>query len=127
MSLTLMSVSAASDAIYAWVDGDEICYRLSEMPKVVYSNDKTEAWLYSGDKMTPVLTVKLYDSKILRITYGVYDETKSAVEDAVNNDAVRKSGKYIYGGQLIIVDKDGRQYNAQGQRIVNRDLRVNNN
>ena len=120
-ALSFGSAYGYTDAIYAWVEGGETCYKLSSYPRVVYSSDGKSAQLFVGDNTAPSVSVNLSEGKKLKITFGEYDETKSSVKDAeAGNGKVSMSGKYIYGGHLIIVGRDGRLYNAKGQIIENR-------
>lgn len=113
-SFQVQTVAAGeTDAIYIWVDGTSTCYRLTDMPKVTYEG--TEAILSVNG--TEQLRLDLGE-KHLVITYGVYQETPTDVEQtelgAQTNSPVRQVGKYIRGGQLIIV-KDGVMYDANGR------------
>ena len=87
------------------------------MPKVTYEG--TEAILSVNG--TEQLRLDLGE-KHLVITYGVYQETPTDIEqtgqDGQTNSPVRQVGKYIRGGQLIIV-RDGVCYDAHG-RILHR-------
>lgn len=102
------------DGIFAWVNGSNTCYKLSEIPKVTYQG-KT-AILTLGDSSTPELTIELNDETMLEVTYGKY--VTSGIEDIPSNSSTKvvKEGKYIRGGQLIIV-KDGKQYSINGTEI----------
>lgn len=106
-----------TDAVYVWVDGTSTCYRLTDMPKVTYEG--TEAILSVNG--TEQLRLDLGE-KPLVITYGVYQETPTDIEqtgqDGQTNSPVQQVGKYIRGGQLIIV-RDGVCYDANG-RILHR-------
>ena len=94
----------AANAILVWVDGSSTCYQLESMPQVTYSEGAA------------VLTLQL------EITYGVYKETTAIEEIEVETpqdttpDNVRRVGKYISGGKLIIV-RDGHQYDVSGKLI----------
>ena len=117
-SFQVQTVAAEEiDAVYAWVDGTSTCYRLTDMPKVTYEG--TEAVLSING--TEQLRLDLGEKRLV-ITYGVYQETPTDIEqtgqDGQTNSPVRQVGKYIRGGQLIIV-RDGVCYDAHG-RILNR-------
>ena len=107
-----------ADAIYAWVDGASTCYRLTDMPKVTYQG--TEAVL----SINGVEQLRLdLGEKQLVITYGVYQSGPSTdIEPAeqgaqTDTQTVRQVGKYIRGGQLIIV-RDGVMYDALGRTLT---------
>lgn len=106
-----------TDAVYVWVDGTSTCYRLTDMPKVTYEG--SEAILSVNG--TEQLRLDLGE-KHLVITYGVYQETPTDIEqtgqDGQTNSPVQQVGKYIRGGQLIIL-RDGVCYDAHG-RILHR-------
>ena len=104
----------AYNGIIAYVDGGDTSYLLSESPKVTYS-DNSAILTVNGVK---VATVPLENGQELTITYGTY------VPSAVNSVKAEPSkfvrnGKYITGGKLIIIGKDGKQYNAAGVQIKN--------
>lgn len=113
-SFQVQTVAAGeTDAVYVWVDGTSTCYRLTDMPKVTYEG--TEAVL----SINGIEQLRLdLGEKRLVITYGVYQETPTDVEqteqDTQTNTPVRQAGKYICGGQLIIV-KDAVMYDAHGR------------
>lgn len=104
-----------TDAVYVWVDGTSTCYRLTDMPKVTYEG--TEAILSVNG--TEQLRLDLGEQHLV-ITYGVYQETPTDIEqtgqDGQTNSPVRQVGKYIRGGQLIIV-RDGVRYDIHGRRL----------
>ena len=108
VAMCVQAQETARDAVYAWVDGASTCYRLSDMPTVSY--DGQFAILTIGGEEQLRLDL---GEKELMLTFGVYVET--AVEETTT--PVEKVGKYIRGGQLIIV-RDGVQYDVQGRRIV---------
>lgn len=115
-SFQVQTVAAGeTDAVYVWVDGTSTCYRLTDMPKVTYEG--TEAILSVNG--TEQLRLDLGE-KHLVITYGVYQETPTSVEQtgqgAQTNTPVQQVGKYIRGGQLIIV-RDGVRYDIHGRRL----------
>lgn len=119
-SFQVQTVAAANmdaeetDAVYAWVDGASTCYRLTDMPKVTYEG--TEAVLSVNG--TEQLRLDLGEKRLV-ITYGVYQsgpstDVEQTEQDQQTNSPVCQVGKYIRGGQLIIV-KDGVMYNAHGR------------
>ena len=116
--LAAITISAAeaeeADAVYAWVNGTSKCYRLSDMPVVSYER---------GDvvlSIDGVEQLRVYAENIeqLTITYGIYQSNPNPPTNAEQAEpsAVRKVGKYIIGGQLIIV-VDGVQYDAEGRQL----------
>ena len=98
--------------IIAYADGGETCYLLSETPTVTYS--ECNAILTVGDKQ--VATVELKGEQTLVVTYGKYEPTAIKDVDA-EPGKVTRHGKYITGGRLIIIGKDGKQYDASGKAI----------
>jgi hypothetical protein len=90
------------------------------MPQVTYDNGA--AVLTLQGKSTPELTLPLEGGAQLEITYGVYKETTAiekievATPQDAKSDKVRRVGKYISGGKLIIV-RDGHQYDVSGKLI----------
>lgn len=100
-----------NNAVYAWVDGESTCYQLSAMPKVTYAEGAAVLTINGNED---VLTLKLKNGAKLITTFGVYEPSTGITDDEVQ--PVRKSGKYIIGGRLIIV-KDGMQFDVQGNRI----------
>lgn len=111
-----MGLSAMAEeklnGIIAYADGSETCYLLSEMPTVTY--DKGNAILTIGGKQ--VATIKLEGNKTLVVTYGKY-VSNSIDEVGVQPSKVTRNGKYIGGGRIVIIGKDGKQYDAAGKRI----------
>lgn len=112
--ITSLSAMAeeAFDGIIAYADGGETCYLLSEMPTVTYSEGN--AILTVDGKQ--VATVELKDEQTLVITYGKYDPTGINTVDA-EPSKVTRIDKIITGGRLIIIGKDGKQYDAAGKVI----------
>ena len=111
--VALMATAAMAEThngIIAYANGGTTAYLLSETPEVTYQG--TNAILTVNGKA--VATVKLEGDQTLSIVYGEYDTTGI---NGINNGTVTRVGKYIQGGQLIIVDKDGNKYNSAGQRI----------
>ena len=108
VAMCVQAQETARDAVYAWVDGASTCYRLSDMPTVSYDGQMAVLTINGEEQLRLDL-----DEKELMLTFGVYVET--AVEETTT--PVEQVGKYIRGGQLIIV-RDGVQYDAQGRRIA---------
>ena len=106
--MSLQAQETVRNAIYAWVDGASTCYRLSDMPCVSYDGQTAILTIHGEEQLRLDL-----GEKELKITYGEYVET--AIEETTT--PVEQVGKYIRGGQLIIV-RDGVQYDALGRRIA---------
>ncbi|MBQ0076192.1 MAG: hypothetical protein KBS69_03565 [Bacteroidales bacterium] len=102
------------DAIYMWVNGSSVCYRLSQMPQIKFVDDNF-VLLIDGVEQLRVKTSSLED---ITLTYGEYQSSTPTDDKSVSttDTPVQKVGKYITGGRLIIV-KDGKQYDAQGRLI----------
>ena len=85
------------------------------MPKVSYDNGS--AILTLSGKTTPELIIPLSDDGNLKITYGIYKEPSSTSVDSITlNSKVVQKGKYIVGGNLVVV-KNGKKYNTKGIEI----------
>lgn len=108
--------TAEADAVYAWVDGTSKCYRLSDMPVVSYDQGDAVLTINGVEQ----LRVAAESIEQLTITYGVYKSQPDIPTNAeqAESSSVRKVGKYIIGGQLIII-VDGVQYDANGKTIMN--------
>ncbi len=114
MMMTTHAQEAEKDAVYAWVNGTSKCYRLTDMPSLSYDNGAAVLTIRGVEQ----LRVPAENISQLTIVYGVYKEDPTSVDPAENreNSIVRQVGKYIVGGQLIIV-VDGVQYDVHGRRI----------
>lgn len=101
-----------ADAVYAWVNGASKCYRLSDMPVVSYEQGDAVLTIDGVEQ----LRVAAESIEQLMITYGVYKSQSDIPTNAEQAEpsSVRKVGKYIIGGQLVIV-VDGVQYDANGR------------
>lgn len=114
--LAAITISAAeadeADAVYAWVNGTSKCYRLSDMPVVSYDQGDAVLTIDGVEQ----LRVAAESIEQLTITYGVYKSQPDIPTGAEQTEpsSVRKVGKYIIGGQLVIVI-DGVQYDANGR------------
>lgn len=100
-------------------DGSDTSYKLEDMPTVKYETVEgvQHAVLYLKDLAEPVLSVPLAKGKTLVIAYGEYDPTQASIEGIASDKAhitERNGKKYVQGGKLIIIDKDGKMYNAAG-------------
>ena len=63
------------DAIYVWVDGSEVCYRLDAEPVVRFQD--SQAILYVNG--LEVLALDLEEIGDLKIVFGQYEEDKDPV------------------------------------------------
>lgn len=106
--MSLHAQEAVRNAVYAWVDGSSTCYRLSEMPKVTYEGQIAILSIRGEEQ----LRVDLGEKELI-LTFGEYQTT--AVDETTA--PVEQVGKYIRGGQLIIV-RDGVQYDVTGRIIT---------
>lgn len=114
------SADEPMSGIIATYEGSEVCYMLADIPIVKYETIKgvQYATLYLQNMADPVLCVALVNDKKLIIAYCEY--TATTIGEATNGNAViteRNGKKVIQGGKLIIIDKDGKKYNATGREI----------
>ena len=123
LSVAGFGISSADEpiqGIIATYDGSETSYKLEDVPTVKYETVEgvKNAVLYLKDQAEPVLSVALAEGKTLIITYGEYVPTGI---DGVATDKVtiteQGGKKFIQGGKLIIIGKDGKMYNAAGVEI----------
>lgn len=118
--LSMASAEEPVQGIIVTYEGSETSYKLEDMPTVKYETAEgvRHAVLYLKNVAEPVLNVALADGKALVVAYGVY--TPSVVE-GIESDKVtiteRNGRKFIQGGKLIIIGKDGKKYNANGIEI----------
>lgn len=124
LSVAGLGISNAEDlvqGIIATYDGAETSYKLEDMPTVKYENVEgvQHAVLYHKDQTEPVLSVALAEGKTLVVAYGEYNPTQTAIEGVTNKATIteRNGKKFINGGKLIIIDKDGKMYNAAGVEV----------
>lgn len=112
----VFTLHALSNTLYngiiVYTEGGEDAYLLSEMPTVTYG--KNCAILNVKGKQ--VASVDLSGGKKLIVTYGEY-KLSSISEASVPKGKIQKVGKYIQGGKLIIIGKDGILYDAVGEKI----------
>ena len=110
----MMAKAETCDAVYAWVNGESTCYRLEAMPQVTYS-DGAAVLTVDGEV---ALTLPLQEGAELIITYGQYEDHQdpTAIDAAQAETLVKREGKMISGGRLIIV-RDGKQYDISGRCI----------
>lgn len=106
--MSLYAQEAEHNAVYAWVDGSVTCYRLSEMPKVTYEGQMAILSIRGEEQ----LRIDLGEKELI-LTFGEYQST--SVEETTA--PVKQVGKYIRGGQLIIV-RDGVLYDVTGRTIA---------
>ncbi|MBQ0056450.1 MAG: hypothetical protein KBT20_02230 [Bacteroidales bacterium] len=124
LSVAGLSIASADEpvqGIIATYEGSETSYKLEDMPTVKYETVEgvQNAVLYLKDQAEPVLSVALADGKKLTIAYGEYVPTGIngvALDKAVITEKGGK--KFINGGKLIIIGKDGKMYNAAGVEII---------
>ena len=118
--LGLAGATEAVKGIIATYNGAETSYKLSDVPTVRYETIEgvPNAVLYVKDNATPVLSVPLAEGKTLTIVYGEYVPSAIDAPEADRATIINQDGrKFIKGGKLIIVGKDGRMYNAAGIEI----------
>lgn len=120
--ISMASAGEPIKGIIATYDGAETSYKLEDMPTVKYETVEgvQHAVLYLKDVAEPVLKVALAEGKQLVVAYGEYDPTPTAIEGvAADKVTITEKGgrKFIQGGKLIIIGKDGKQYNAAGAVI----------
>lgn len=124
LSVAGLSIASADEpikGIIATYEGSETSYKLEDMPTVKYETVEgvQHAVLYLKDQAEPVLSVALAEGKTLIITYGEYVPT--GIDGIASDKAViteRNGKKFIQGGKLIIIGKDGKMYNAAGVEII---------
>ena len=119
----IASADEPVQGIIATYDGSDTSYKLEDMPTVKYETveDVQYALLYLKDQAEPVLSVALAEGKTLEVTYGEYVPPKpTAIEGATDKVTIteRNGKKFIQGGKLIIIGKNGKMYNAAGDEII---------
>lgn len=114
--LQIKADDISSSAVYVWVAGSSTCYQLASMPTVTYKEDV--AILTLNNSSTPELTLPLTDGATLEVTYGKYISENIKQIDADKNSIVKKVGKYIKGGKLVII-KEGKHFDINGLEIMN--------
>lgn len=107
--------------IIATYDGAETSYKLEDVPTVQYEEVEgvKNAVLYLKDVEKPVLKVALAEGKELVVTYGEYQIPTGINGVSADKASIvsRNGKKYIMGGKLIVIGKDGKQYDAAGVEI----------
>lgn len=124
LSVAGLSIASADEpikGIIATYEGSETSYKLEDIPTVKYETVEgvQHAVLYLKDQAEPVLSVALAEGKTLIITYGEY--VPAGIDGIASDKAViteRNGKKFIQGGKLIIIGKDGKMYNAAGVEII---------
>jgi len=101
-------------------EGSETTFAFTDVPTVKYATEEgvQKAQLYVTGAEDPAATFTLADSKQLVITYGEF--TPTAIEGVSADKATiteRDGKKYIQGGRLIIVGKDGKKHDLTGNVI----------
>lgn len=125
LSVAGLSIASAEEpvqGIIATYEGSETSYKLEDMPTVKYETVEgvQNAVLYLKDQTEPVLSVALAEGKTLVIVYGEYNPTANAIEGVIDKVSIteRNGKKFIQGGKLIIIGKDGKMYDAAGIEII---------
>lgn len=125
LSVAGLSIASAEEpvqGIIATYEGSETSYKLEDMPTVKYETVEgvQNAVLYLKDQTEPVLSVALAEGKTLVIVYGEYNPTATAIEGVIDKVSIteRNGKKFIQGGKLIIIGKDGKMYDAAGIEII---------
>lgn len=106
--------------IIATYDGAETSYKLEDMPTIMYETVQgvQHAVLYLQGESDPVLSVALADGKTLEVVFGEYVPTGlDEVESDKAHISEENGKKIIRGGQLVIIRKDGKMFNAAGMEI----------
>ena len=125
LSVAGLSIASAQEpvqGIIATYEGSETSYKLEDMPTVKYETVEgvQNAVLYLKDQAEPILKVALAEGKTLVIAYGEYNPTPTAIEGVATDKVTiteRNGKKFINGGKLIIIGKDGKMYDAAGIEI----------
>ena len=117
----ILAQNETPDAIYVWVDGSEVCYRLDAEPVVRFQD--SQAILYVDG--VEVLVLDLEEIGDLKIVFGQYEENMDPVgimdigsESSSTNTKVSHNGKYIRGGKVIII-RNGKMYDMNGVVLKN--------
>ena len=116
VGLSMANAEEPVKGIIATYEGAETSYKLEDMPTVKYETvgGVQYALLYLKDKAVPILSVALANGKKLIVAYGEY------VPEGIDNVVIITSNdgkKFIKGGKLIIIGKDGKMYDATGIEI----------
>ncbi len=118
-SIGTFAQSGNPDAIYVWVDGSEVCYRLEASPVVKFIDGSAILWVNDRE----VLSLNLKERGDLRIVFGQYEESKdpTGIVEVADGDSslpskVSHSGKLIRGGRVVVV-KDGKMYDMNGVAV----------
>ena len=123
LMVTAIGYAQAADpvkGIMCTYDGSETTYAFSEVPTVKYVTEAgaQKASLYVTDTEEPVATFTLAEGKQLEVTYAEFTPTGINGVNADKATITEKGGKkYIQGGKLIIIGKDGKKYSASGQTL----------
>lgn len=99
--------------------GAETSYKFEEMPTVRYIDDGGEqcAALFIKGTTSPIAVFPLHGKELI-VSNSEYVPT--SIDDVTADKAViteRNGKKYVQGGRLIIISKDGRKYNINGTEI----------
>lgn len=99
---------------YVWVNSDSLVYQLDAQPKVVFEQPRLAVLYVQNEE---VLRLDLGNEDYINVYPGIYTETPTAVDaEVIDSSRVSQVGKYIIGGQLIII-RDEHWYDVRGNRI----------
>ena len=102
------------NGVVVYAEGSQTAYLLSTMPTVTY-REGSAVLTVGGIEVT---SVELLEGQQLVVTWGTYEE--SGIGEIADDRAsvnVRREGKLLRGGRLIIVGRDGRLRNTSGRLI----------
>ena len=124
MLLNIGTSFAAGEAGYtgiiAVVNGSETSYALHAVPSVdIINKDGIRyANISVNGQSQPVASIALEENQELSIVYGTYSAagTDGTVSQKVST-YTKNGKKYITGGKLIVIGKDGKLYDADGNKI----------
>lgn len=102
------------DGFFVWVEGSCTCYKMTECPRLVNEGGFTN--IYVASSATPVLSLPLAEGSQVSVSFGDYVDITGIEAVDAEKTPVRKSGKYISGGKLIIIN-NGKQYDISGKLI----------
>ena len=103
------------NGIIVTYDGAETSYMLEQVPSIKCETVEgvQYAVLSLKDVAEPVLRVAVADGKSLEVVFGEYVPT--GIETVTITE--RNGKKFINGGKLIIIAKDGKKYDTTGVEI----------
>lgn len=120
MSIGMAHADEAFTGVLVTTPDGATTYALSEVPRISYTKTGTTvtAKLFISSSQTTVASVVLQDGKTLKAEWATY--TPTAIDEVTSDKATtftKEGRKYITGGRLIIIGKDGKQYDAAGMEI----------